>query len=54
MRSPEKFFVMTVGWVSLLAGLGATRMIESAPGPWRRNVVLGGLLLLEEAVRKER
>jgi hypothetical protein len=50
MRSPEKFFVMTVGWVSLLAGLGATRMIESAPRPWRRNVVLGGLLLLLAAL----
>jgi hypothetical protein len=46
MRSPEKFFVMTVGWMSLLAGLGATRMIEAATRPWRRNVVLGGLLLL--------
>ena len=50
MRSPEKFFVMTVGWVSLLAGLGATRMIEAAPRPWRRNVVLGGLLLLLAAL----
>jgi hypothetical protein len=45
MRSPEKYFILVVAWVSLLAGLGTTRLFASQSQPWRRGAVLVGALL---------
>jgi hypothetical protein len=46
MRSPEKYFILVVAWTSLLAGLGATRIFEASPQPWRRTIGLVVLLLV--------
>jgi hypothetical protein len=45
MRFPEKYLVLVVAWVSLLAGLGASRFLTEQPRPWRRAVGLGTALL---------
>ncbi|HEX7596832.1 MAG TPA: hypothetical protein VF518_01385, partial [Polyangia bacterium] len=46
MRFPEKYMMMLVGWMSLLAALGVVRMLSGERQPWRRVAVFLGLLLL--------
>jgi hypothetical protein len=50
MRFPEKYLILPVGWVALLAGLGATRLLDRGPQPWRRVLMLGALPLLFAAL----
>ena len=45
MRFPEKYTILLVGWLALLAALGAVRILSSGRQPWRRLAVLLGLLL---------
>jgi hypothetical protein len=52
MRFPEKYVVLLVGWLALLAALGAARMFGSERQPWRRVVVLLGLLLVLAAAAR--
>ena len=40
MRYPEKYTVVVVTLVALLAGLGAKRVLSSEPQPWRRTLAL--------------
>jgi hypothetical protein len=44
MRYPEKYTVLVVALLALLAGLGARRILSDKPQPWRRTGVL--LLLI--------
>jgi hypothetical protein len=46
MRFPEKYTVVLVGWLALLAALGATRVFAAERQPWRRVAALLGLLLV--------
>ena len=46
MRYPEKYLVLFVGWLSILAGLGATRWLASGARPWRRAWLFLGLLAI--------
>jgi hypothetical protein len=43
MRFPEKYLVLVVAWVALLAGLGATRLLTEQRQPWRR---VAGLVIV--------
>jgi hypothetical protein len=45
MRFPEKYTILLVGWLALLAALGAVRILSAGRQPWRRLTVLLGLLL---------
>ena len=45
MRFPEKYLVLVVAWVALLAGLGATRLLTERRQPWRRTAGLAIALL---------
>jgi hypothetical protein len=45
MRYPEKYLVWLVTLVALLAGLGAARLLDERPAPWRRMLVLMAALL---------
>jgi hypothetical protein len=45
MRFPEKYTILLVGWLALLAALGAVRILSAGRQPWRRLAVLLGLLL---------
>jgi hypothetical protein len=49
MRFPEKYLVLLVGWLALLAGLGSARLFAAERQPWRRVVVFCGLMLLLSA-----
>jgi hypothetical protein len=40
MRYPEKYMVLVVATLALLAGLGAARVLGAEPQPWRRNALL--------------
>lgn len=40
MRYPEKYTVLVVAALALLAGLGAKRILSGEPQPWRRSAVL--------------
>lgn len=45
MRYPEKYVVLFVAMLALLAGLGSERLLSAAPQPWRRSVcVLAGIV----------
>jgi hypothetical protein len=46
MRSPEKYLVVLGGCLALLAALGTVRILAAERQPWRRVVVLLGLVLL--------
>jgi hypothetical protein len=47
MRYPEKYAVLVVAWLALLAALGLDRALAAGPLPWRRSVALPvGLLAL--------
>jgi hypothetical protein len=46
MRFPEKYMMVLVGWLGLLAALGVMRMLSGERQPWRRVAVFLGLLLL--------
>ena len=52
MRFPEKYVVLLVGWLALLAALGAARVFTAERQPWRRVVVFLGLLLLLAATAR--
>ena len=52
MRFPEKYAVLLVGWLALLAALGAARVFAGERQPWRRVVVLLGLLLVLAATAR--
>ncbi len=55
MRYPEKYIVLIVGWVSLLAGLGASRIFSTSHPqrqPWLRTLVFGFLLLTLAALAR--
>jgi hypothetical protein len=45
MRFPEKYTILLVGWLALLAALGTARILASEPQPWRRVAVLLGAML---------
>jgi hypothetical protein len=45
MRFPEKYLVLLVGWLALLAGLGSARLLEAERSPWRRVVAFLALML---------
>jgi hypothetical protein len=45
MRFPEKYTVLFVAWTVLLAALGVERILSGQRQPWRRNVILLGLVL---------
>jgi hypothetical protein len=45
MRFPEKYTILLVGWLALLAALGAVRILSAGRQPWRRLAALLGLLL---------
>lgn len=49
-RTPEKYLVLAVPWLAILAGLGAQRLLRSGRPPWRRGAVLVGLLAAVAAV----
>jgi hypothetical protein len=40
MRYPEKYMVLVVAAVALLAGMGAGRVLSARPQPWRRSALL--------------
>jgi hypothetical protein len=40
MRYPEKYTVLVVAAVALLAGMGSQRLLSAEPQPWRRSAVL--------------
>jgi hypothetical protein len=45
MRYPEKYVVLFVTMLALLAGLGSERLLAATPQPWRRSLgVLGGIV----------
>jgi hypothetical protein len=46
MRFPEKYLVVLVGCLALLAALGTVRIIAAERLPWRRVVVFLGLMLM--------
>jgi hypothetical protein len=46
MRHPEKYLVLLVGWLALLAGLGSARLLAADRQPWRRVLLFCGLLVL--------
>ena len=46
MRYPEKYTVLVVLAGSLLAGLGAARVLSERPQPWRRTVILLGTIVV--------
>jgi len=46
MRFPEKYTVIVVGCLALLAALGAVRILGCDRPPWRRVAVLLGLVLI--------
>jgi hypothetical protein len=48
MRYPEKYLVLFVGWLAVLAGLGATRWLSTAAErrPWRRSAILMAALVV--------
>ncbi len=47
MRFPEKYLVLTVAALALLAGQGAARVLSGERQPWRRLIILlAGLLTL--------
>ena len=48
MRYPEKYLVLFVGWLAVLAGLGATRWLSPAAErrPWRRSAILMAALVV--------
>ena len=50
MRYPEKYTVLVVAVVALLAGLGAKRVLSHEPQPWRRTVALLALIVAACAV----
>ena len=52
MRFPEKYTILLVGWLALLAALGATRVLKAERQPWRRVAVLLGLLLVLAATAR--
>jgi hypothetical protein len=44
MRYPEKYTVLVVASMALLAGLGTKRVLSTEPQPWRRSaLLLGGI-----------
>ena len=45
MRYPEKYTVLLVAMVSLLAGMGAKRILSNGAQPWRRTSVLLALII---------
>lgn len=45
MRYPEKYTVLFVAMLALLAGLGADRVFDGGAQPWRRGLVLLGLVI---------
>jgi Bacterial membrane protein YfhO len=45
MRFPEKYMVVLVAGLALLAGLGAARILSPAAQPWRRTAILLGLMV---------
>ncbi len=45
MRFPEKYLVLLVGWLALLAGLGSARLLAEGRQAWRRVLLLCALLL---------
>jgi hypothetical protein len=48
MRYPEKYLVLFVAWLALLAGLGATRWLsaDQQHRPWRRSAILLAALVV--------
>jgi hypothetical protein len=46
MRSPEKYVVVLVGCLAVLAALGTVRILAAEHQPWRRLLVLLGLMLV--------
>jgi hypothetical protein len=52
MRFPEKYTILLVGWLALLAALGAARVLKAERQPWRRVAVLLGLLLVLAATAR--
>jgi hypothetical protein len=52
MRFPEKYTILLVGWLALLAALGAARVLSAERQPWRRVVVMLGLLLVLAATAR--
>jgi hypothetical protein len=52
MRFPEKYTVVLVGWLALLAALGAARVLAAERQPWRRVAVVLGLLLVLAATAR--
>ncbi len=46
MRSPEKYVVVLVGCLAVLAALGTVRILAGERQPWRRVLVLLGLMLV--------
>jgi hypothetical protein len=46
MRSPEKYVVVLVGCLAVLAGLGTVRTLSGERQPWWRVLVLLGLMLV--------
>lgn len=46
MRYPEKYTILVVTLVALLAGLGTDRLLSGATKPWRRSAVLVLVLLV--------
>jgi hypothetical protein len=45
MRYPEKYLVLAVAWLALMAALGAERLLAPGPWPWRRIMFLLAALL---------
>jgi hypothetical protein len=50
MRYPEKYLVVFVGFLALLAGLGARRVLEEPARAWRRTAIFVGLLVCLAAI----
>jgi len=46
MRSPEKYLIVLVGCLAVLAALGTVRILAAEHQPWRRLLVLLGLMLV--------
>jgi len=46
MRFPEKYIIGLVGWLALLAAMGAARVLAGERQPWGRVVAFCGLLLV--------
>ena len=45
MRYPEKYTVLVVTLIALLASMGAKRILSDGPQPWRRTSVLFALII---------